>query len=440
MSAGAGVSVREVLTLLQRWQARLLAGEQGLGRSVTWATTMRARLPAFEGLQGGELALISLATLHSLRARSASLSLSSVIDQLAGLGVAAVVVVQSASARGGPEDPEELDDARLHADRHALPLIQLAAQTSLIPVERAVIGHVVARRDAPAIASPLNSFALELQSSLRAEALDALLSGTYAGEAQMRARASQFGYDLAQPHAVLVVEVAGVANAAVDSSPPPAITHVREALERTLGAWARAQGTQVVCVLPVGTRNERDLAAECERVLTRSLAPPGSRARAGLSFGATAVEGAPECVWSAGLGGVGSSPAQMRRSAVEARDAERLGRGILGPCRVALLADLGVYRLLLALRDTGELVPFVEQTLGPLLGESRGAESLVETLDVYFECAGNLSEAARRLHLHRNSLLYRLHRALDLLGRDIDDSDFRLALQLAIKGQRVLKL
>ena len=61
MNAAGPVTVREVMTVLRRWQVRLLAGEAGISRLVTWASTMRARLPAFEGLQGGEIAMLALA-------------------------------------------------------------------------------------------------------------------------------------------------------------------------------------------------------------------------------------------------------------------------------------------------------------------------------------------------------------------------------------------
>ncbi len=129
----------------------------------------------------------------------------------------------------------------------------------------------------------------------------------------------------------------------------------------------------------------------------------------------------------------------MHRSAAEARDAARLGILVLGLCRVARSADLGVYRLLLALRDGGQLAPFVERTLAPLRADARSGEKLIETLEAYLACNGNASLATERLHLHRNSLAYRLARAGALLGRDLDDPETRLALELALRGRRVLE-
>ncbi|MGH2517525.1 MAG: hypothetical protein ACRDHP_17890, partial [Ktedonobacterales bacterium] len=119
MSATGTVTVRDVLTLLERWRGRLLAGgERSLARPVTWANTMRARLPAFEGFQGDELTLLSLATLRTLRTQLVELSLPSVVAQLAEIGVSAVVVAGLDGDAGdtGAMPPSEairaLDDAR----------------------------------------------------------------------------------------------------------------------------------------------------------------------------------------------------------------------------------------------------------------------------------------------------------------------------------------
>jgi DNA-binding PucR family transcriptional regulator len=57
---------------------------------------------------------------------------------------------------------------------------------------------------------------------------------------------------------------------------------------------------------------------------------------------------------------------------------------------------------------------------------------LVKTLKVYFEAGANASEAADRLFLHRNSLLYRLSRVEKLTGLDLKDPRARLALQLGL--------
>src|SRR5260370_12290682 len=96
MSTASGqVSVREIVALLRRWQVRLLAGEAGLARPVSWAATMRVRLPGFEGFAGGELALLTLGTLRVLRAQVMELTLPIVVEQLAEIGVSAFAIAHT---------------------------------------------------------------------------------------------------------------------------------------------------------------------------------------------------------------------------------------------------------------------------------------------------------------------------------------------------------
>src|SRR5436309_1702375 len=65
-SPTSSASVRNILTLLASRDAQLIAGTEGLERRVTWSCRMRARLPAFESIHGGELALLTLSQLRRL--------------------------------------------------------------------------------------------------------------------------------------------------------------------------------------------------------------------------------------------------------------------------------------------------------------------------------------------------------------------------------------
>jgi len=64
---------------------------------------------------------------------------------------------------------------------------------------------------------------------------------------------------------------------------------------------------------------------------------------------------------------------------------------------------------------------------------------LVETLEGFFECHGNLSQTAARLHIHRNTLAYRIEQISTIAQLDLDDPDARFSLQLALKLRPVLR-
>jgi purine catabolism regulator len=82
---------------------------------------------------------------------------------------------------------------------------------------------------------------------------------------------------------------------------------------------------------------------------------------------------------------------------------------------------------------TVEMKEFHQETLGALAAHDREKGSrLVSTLDAFLR-SGNATEAAARLSLHRNSLLYRLRRIREITGLDLDDPETRFALHLALR-------
>jgi DNA-binding PucR family transcriptional regulator len=89
-------------------------------------------------------------------------------------------------------------------------------------------------------------------------------------------------------------------------------------------------------------------------------------------------------------------------------------------------------RLLRELARSPNLAPF-EELVRPLVEHDRQRRSdLVRTLRAYFAAGANASEAADRMFLHRNSMLYRLARIQGLTGLDLKDPGASLALQLGL--------
>src|SRR5258708_30471496 len=97
----SSASVRNILTLLISRDAQLVAGVGGLEHRVTWACRMRARLPAFESVHGGELALLSLPQLRRLDE-----NLPHLLKSLHKEGVAVVAVAARTRGCTGSEAGE----------------------------------------------------------------------------------------------------------------------------------------------------------------------------------------------------------------------------------------------------------------------------------------------------------------------------------------------
>jgi purine catabolism regulator len=124
---------------------------------------------------------------------------------------------------------------------------------------------------------------------------------------------------------------------------------------------------------------------------------------------------------------------------MQARESLRLGKE-WETSPVTYFGDLGLYQLLSGLGNSAEAARFYRKTLGRLIAydDSRNAE-LVQTLDAFFAAHGNLSQTAARLHIHRNTLTYRLEQIAQITQLDLDDADARFSLQLALKLRPVMK-
>jgi purine catabolism regulator len=139
-----------------------------------------------------------------------------------------------------------------------------------------------------------------------------------------------------------------------------------------------------------------------------------------------------------GYGAVRTGTAEIASAAREAEQALTMGRRLFGPDSATPFKNLGLYRLLYALQPLPELRAFRDDALGRLgLKDRRGV--LLETLAAYLATNGSPTDAADRLHLHRNTVLYRLSRIEDLLGVDLRNAEVRLALHLALKIGEILE-
>lgn len=119
----------------------------------------------------------------------------------------------------------------------------------------------------------------------------------------------------------------------------------------------------------------------------------------------------------------------------EARHALRFAAERGRAAAVVSSAELASYLLLLAGVPVPARRSFRDRLLGPLRDYDRahGAD-LVRTLDTFLASSGSWNRCAALLHVHVNTLRYRIRRIEDLTGRDLsrfdDRVDFFLALRL----------
>jgi DNA-binding PucR family transcriptional regulator len=102
----------------------------------------------------------------------------------------------------------------------------------------------------------------------------------------------------------------------------------------------------------------------------------------------------------------------------------------LAPGGVVHFADVALASLVSA--DLDQARAFVARELGPLARGDDRTRTLATTLRTYLELGSSLDRAARRLGVHKNTVLKRVRRARELLGGDLDERMLELEVALAL--------
>ncbi|MDF6021428.1 GAF domain-containing protein [Streptomyces sp. JH34] len=244
----------------------------------------------------------------------------------------------------------------------------------------------------------------ETENRIRGELISDLLGDPERDPAGLAERGRRLGIDLDRPHVLLVAEAA-------------AREKLGGAAMRYLfggdihGVSAEHAGTVVLLI-------------DCDGGGT----PPGDAARAAAVQLGHLVQASVTVAGTGPARGARELAASYAEAARCLRAMRVLGREGEGAC-VDELGFLGV-----VLGNAKDVDGFVTAVLGPLLryDERRGTQ-LVRTLRAYFGAGGSLIRAKDELHVHVNTVVQRLDRIQVLLGRDWNEPDRALELQLALR-------
>ncbi|MEU8626300.1 GAF domain-containing protein [Streptomyces sp. NPDC048669] len=244
----------------------------------------------------------------------------------------------------------------------------------------------------------------ETENRIRGELIADLLTDTGRDPAGLAERGRRLGIDLDRPHLLLVAETG-----ARERLAPAAMRYLFGG--DTHGVSAEHAGGVVLLI-------EADGSGPAAGAVARSAAAQlGQLAQTPVTVAAT---------------GPARGPRELAAAYAEAARCLRamrvLGRTGEGAC-VDELGFLGV-----VLGNGQDVDGFVSATLGPLLEyDAQRGTHLVRTLGAYFGAGGSLIRAKDELHVHVNTVVQRLDRIQVLLGRDWNEPDRALELQLALR-------
>ena len=146
----------------------------------------------------------------------------------------------------------------------------------------------------------------------------------------------------------------------------------------------------------------------------------------------------PSLQWAAGVGTVQGGASGLRNTVDEATSALRAAQAGGISNQLQHFDRLGFARALIRWYEVDDVRATIDEILAPLaqLGASKVAEA-VHTLRTYLDSGQNVKTTAHRLHVHRNTVRYRINRILDVLDVDLADPEQRLLVELGTRAMRI---
>jgi hypothetical protein len=461
-------------------------------RDVSWVRVMKPRVPAFDALETGDLAIIpgqALAVVATGPPQIHDLTVA-----LVRARVPAVLLVQGDS---GNEELVALGDAATTAGLTALDL----GRVDPVALERSVIGFLVNRR------AELDRRAADLEAQLARFALlgrgldvQAATIGAFLGRAvviegrrgdpiavhapaDLPAAAAAVARYLARPAGAgaLRVDIPAAAGETgsggrlllLGDEPPNELDRIaaervaallalelardeaiRQAREETRrGDPLPADGPPWVVMLadqgssegPDDIAAREEIRAELRLLMSpRRLVLRGSSESLELRLVAAAPPDDPEGLATAdrlatfldrtvAVSRTFNEPGARPAAEAAARATLEAADQLPDPPRVVRASRLPAYLLLGNVRNLPDGVRQARELLAPILvGREDAQRERIETLAAVLS-APSLAEAAARLGIHRNTIAYRVQRLEERGDWDLSDPDLRVALLLAVR-------
>jgi len=245
------------------------------------------------------------------------------------------------------------------------------------------------------------------RSTIRHATLGALLAGE---DVDVTAAEHALGYRLRQDHLGLVLWTDGRA------APPNPL----ERLGQLASTVARELGSE-----------SAPLVVPQDRALTWGWVPlaPGTRVDPGVLAPLLREVGAGVRV---ATGAPGAGPRGFRTTHDQALRAHHVAVvGAHATRQLTAFTAPGVVPAAILAGDLAVARDLVAATLGELARDDDAAERLRETLTVFLQENRSFVATAARVHLHKNTVKYRIDKAVQLRGRPVDEDRFDLELALA---------
>jgi sugar diacid utilization regulator len=410
------INCRDILKLPGMENLKLIAGENGLDRSVRWVHIVDVP-EVSEWVNGGELIFITGVGLKNSNKQLLDLLIEINNKNLSGLVINIGPYIKSI--------PNELIDL---ANELKFPVFEIPFEVKLINLTQ-IISKAI--------------FTKQMQNESLNSLMKDIIYEDYNEE--MLNRAIFHGYNTKKSYIATIIDIDDFSKYIKRKK----LINEEEILEckRTIkliisnvmekykkSTLTMNQSDSFTCIIPldhkkllVDNKDKNEKIREVA-VLLEDIKSNISKSLPGLTV-------------SIGIGGVCNELKKLKESVEQADKALKILKMCNKKDSIRSYKNLGIYRLFFQVENKKELTSLYEEYLAPLVNyDTNNSSDLVKTLEILLLENQNVSKTADMLFIHRNTLKYRITKIEEILDIDLKDANTCFNILLCIKIKRFINL
>ncbi len=405
------ILVKDILKLETLKEMKLVGGNMGLEKCIEWVYVSECLEDPLEGikwLQGGEIVIIT-----GVGIKSDSSVLTKLIEGISKRSGAALIVNVGRYIKEIPKQAIE------KADKLELPLFTLPWEVRLVEVSKEISNTIILAR---------------IEEKFMNDFLNNVLFGQMDLGINIKEKASYFGYNLQGRCCICIIKINNSKGGSKMQSLEDEISiskvklTFRKLVQDTLLKYSLKvpiidNDDEIIFL----NRAEENSMNRLNKALMEIQEMIKSRHMNGIST-------------NIGIGNGYEDMNLMKDSFNEAKiviDSLKC-EGLTQVIRK--YSEIGVYSLIFGIENKKILENYCRQVIGPIIEKSNKNKDIssIEILDMYLNENCNVSIAAEKLYLHRNTLTYRIKKIEQLLNCNLHNFEECLKIKMALYISKTL--
>ncbi|MHC1760925.1 MAG: PucR family transcriptional regulator [Negativicutes bacterium] len=401
------LKLKDLFHLPQLKDLKLAGGSAGLDRNLHWVHVVE--LPdVIHWTLGGELLFMT-----GIGIRDNLAVLSRIVEECARRNIAGLVI------NVGPYIPAIPAETIQLADQLGFPLFELPWEVKLVEVTKEICNHIMSQ---------------QVEEKSVQDIIENILYGDCSNPEVLSNRAALYDYDLSKPHRVLFIRyIRNLPTNATSMDTEQKVLDDKLKVQQLTHEAFRKSGKKIlsthrsdrmILLVPSdGSMQETQKVEAIAQSLLQQITEQMKNIQTHIGWG---------------------NPFENLHDGKKSMEQAELALKVAitsGKKHYFGYEALGFYKVLFNVSNRKELEAFRTEVLGPLYSyDQRHKGELLSTLSAFLEDTENQAFVADKLHIHRNTLRYRMQKVEELTRRNLGDTQDRMHLYFATVVDKYLSL